>query len=106
MDWTDGALNYIFIHSVNKYPGLHFHESINKMMTLLCRTLYTLNTYTIHKNHFFQCTIIFAKNMLESYYRGTEYYVEILEIIYCEFLVELDTKSIGKILFAALIIQL
>lgn len=42
--------------------------------------------------------------MLESYYRFREYYREIQEIICCEFLIELDTKSIGNILFAALII--
>lgn len=42
--------------------------------------------------------------MLESYYRFTEYYREIQEIICCEFLIELDTKSVSNILFAALII--
>lgn len=42
--------------------------------------------------------------MLESYYRFTEYYIEIQEIICCEFLIELGTKSFGNILFAGLII--
>jgi len=93
------ALNYFFIHLVNKQLGFHFHESINKIMMLLCRIMYTLHIYTVH-NFFFQCTVIIAKP--ESY-KFADYYREIQEIICCEFLIVLDATSIGNILFAALI---